>query len=204
MPTPGSAVEAERRRHALNGEVLLKPPEQAQQSSTELILPARHVPGPGGTRAMCPSSVGLESLGMDTQTGRCAGRPLTNQYSGSTEGLTGVGRERSHHQSFHNDQGLTLGFPRRTEAMGAGGKGRKFQQGQPREQRHREETGQLKMPTVICSLIMPAGIFQDPARQPCLVSGSAGLRPRLRATTPTDSTLTLSGLGWKLGIIRNL
>ena len=55
-------------------EVLPRVSEQAQECGTELILAPGHTPGQGAL-AVCPSSMNLESHGMDRPTDRCARKP---------------------------------------------------------------------------------------------------------------------------------
>lgn len=108
----------------------------------------------------------------------------------------------SHHQSFRNKQGLMLGSPCRVEEIPAGGKqGGAFPAGAPAEQGCREEAGKLEISMVRWSL---QPVFQDPQCQLCLVSGSPGHRPRLRAIPSRGSLLTLSLLEKKLGITGDL
>lgn len=75
------------------------------------------------------------------------------------------------------------------------------QQGHTQSKGCREEAGKLEISTVRWSL---QPVFQDPPCPLCLVSGSPGHRPRLRAIPSRGSLLTLSLLERKLGITGDL
>lgn len=76
----------------LAGKDLLRPPEQAQWHSAELILATAKCQALGATQTLCPYSMNSEPHGMGTQTGRCAGRSSEPwRHRGANRGREGRG-----------------------------------------------------------------------------------------------------------------